>query len=1524
MARPIIRIKRSTTAGNKPTTGQLQLGELALNTSDAELYARRERVGFNPDVVRIGAGATVTNVLYVTKDGDDNNTGKKLGDAKATIKGAVAAAEEGTVIKVSAGVYVEDNPIALPAQSSIVGDNLREVSVQCANPGDLFWVSNGNYVTEMSFIGPSNPGGAIFAFNPDVVGYFDQSPYIQNCTNFIPGTIGLKIDGLNAVGPLKSMVLDSYTQYNPGGVGASMTNEGYAQLVSLFTICDDVSVFCGSGAACDLTNSNSSFGDFALIADGVGPNKFTGTIVEATTSTNEDTFVVDISTPKYNITDAVYDHVTGILTAYTDVAHGFEVGVGITLAGLGFTCSSDGGVTELQYPTGNFGYVFEPFIVAPGRYYDAYNSIQANKKEIQDKALAAIALNHPDFYFPGDEQTTDRSRYYDSYRLIKQNEREIADKAVSKLPVGFPLDFYFPDEPQISERSRFYDGSGLIQRNRQEIVDKALASIAVGFPSDFYFPDEAETNEQSRFYDGSSLIQRNKQEIIDKSLAAISLDHPDFYFPDDEQTNAISRFFDSYRLIQKNKDVIVSAAFTAAVNNPEFAAFDFFSVMDKCKRDTGLFIDAVSTDVFTGGNNYSTAFTLFYFDADGNPTTNGVLGEESESVYVFDQARDLMKSAITNTLVGAAYSDLTITADPVTGSNVDPASCADVQTNIDTLVGIVTVSIGAGNTTDLPTGSELNYGYFNQAGIGTTSSPGGFTCARDLGFFVEAIATDVFTGGNKYSREFVLQYFENGTPISGGLDTERDESVTAFVAAGDYAKKAVTNQLNVKNYGISAGPAEYAGGGGNIPVLESGNENACIDVQQNINNLVGIVTVSIGAGNTSDLTNYPENLGISTTNTCARDLGYLVEAVATDVFIGGNKYTRDFTLQYFDADTGLPIADGLLGEESESVYAFNSVGLYARKAVTNQLNIKNLGLSPGPADYQVGGSDIPVLPSGNANACIDVQSNIDTLVAITTNVIGVGNTTFLSTFNENLGISTTNKCIRDTRYFVDAIATDLFIDGTYYAAEFTKQYADNVGLGTNALEGEEVESVYVFRQAAEFAKKAITNQLNIQDLTITADPSPESGISSNKNPTSCTNVRDAIDTLTGIVTSVIISGDINDLPSVINQGSYSAGSAKCRRDIGYFIDYISEDVRDLKVKETVNALKFYFNDDGTLDDSIETEIDETVTAFEAAGEYMKLAINNQLYNKNFDLIIDPETGSNNDENSCSNVKSYIDNIVGIVTTVLIEEDLSVAVVSFASTVFSARVGPAPFEHYYTSGGTVNLNSVRPFDGQVVYFGELYYEIKNVVIGSGGTGYSQAPTLTFESPEVPWGIPGQAIAEISSKGVVENIELVSSGRGYRIPPKVTASAPQSGINTAVVSVELTPVYYAITKATPVSSAGITTITIGDNLPYTVGVGTAVPFFKQSRVLASGHSLEYIGTGPDITKALPQNGGVPIPEQETDSRNGGLVVFTSTDQAGNFKIGDGIIINQNTGSITGDIYSKSLFATLTPFILALGGE
>ena len=357
MATPI-RIKRSAVPGKRPQVTDLQVGELALNTYDAELVTLRDRfsqTGIATEVVRLGAGATVTNVIYVTKDGKDNNTGEKLGDAKATIAGAVAISTTGSIIRVSAGSYIENNPVKLPSQVSVVGDSLREVSIIPQNADkDLFHVSPGNYLSELSFTGTMNAGSAIVAFDPEKPRYSTQSPYVSNCTNFIQNSIGMKIDGNAVFGPFKSMVTDAFTQYNANGIGVSITNGGYAQIVSLFTINTDVGVFAGSGGQCDVTNSNSSFGNFGLVTEGVSSRKNTGIITTAQEA-NKDTFVLDLNVPTFNISNFVYENTTGLTTITTSSPHNFGVGMGVSLSSIVLSCPFG----QKTYPDGDVGYVFE-------------------------------------------------------------------------------------------------------------------------------------------------------------------------------------------------------------------------------------------------------------------------------------------------------------------------------------------------------------------------------------------------------------------------------------------------------------------------------------------------------------------------------------------------------------------------------------------------------------------------------------------------------------------------------------------------------------------------------------------------------------------------------------------------------------------------------------------------------------------------------------------------------------------------------------------------------------------------------------------------------------------------------------------------------------------------------------------------------------------------------------------------------------------------------------------------------------
>ena len=47
--------------------------------------------------------------------------------------------------------------------------------------------------------------------------------------------------------------------------------------------------------------------------------------------------------------------------------------------------------------------------------------------------------------------------------------------------------------------------------------------------------------------------------------------------------------------------------------------------------------------------------------------------------------------------------------------------------------------------------------------------------------------------------------------------------------------------------------------------------------------------------------NYDGNNGNTFGPKCKRDIGYLIDAVSLDLFVGGNKYSRKFIQEYFDA-----------------------------------------------------------------------------------------------------------------------------------------------------------------------------------------------------------------------------------------------------------------------------------------------------------------------------------------------------------------------------------------------------------------------------------------------------------------------------------------------------------------------------------------------------------------------------------------------------------------------------------------------
>ena len=557
-----------------------------------------------------------------------------------------------------------------------------------------------------------------------------------------------------------------------------------------------------------------------------------------------------------------------------------------------------------------------------------------------------------------------------------------------------PGDHYIDNRPGLVEidragRQRYYDARNLITANRQEIIDRAFAEIAIEYDevawgTDWVVPGDDPASSKARNYDAYRLIQKNRQEIIDRSIAEISFLGPneEFYFPEDPAETEVSRYKDAYRLIKNNQALIVDDSWNVAV-----AAFPAIATTEtKCKRDLGYFIEAIALDVFTGGNVYSRQFVLQYFDGAGDPITNGINDptEEAASILAFETARDFLQQAVANnynspSLPGTEYRDNDILeGESVYGdgngdvSRNDPTACFDVQTTIANLTTTITVPLDEQSLTNLA--PEV---------VGVPPA-GEAKCKRDLGFIIDYVSLDVVQGGgNEYTRKVMQNYFNSeGTDwVDDGLQGETVESLIAFNKARDVMIQAMTNQLYYKD------PTVTDSGDDGDPLYTI---NDCADINTLIVNLFQIVIDSVNNENLSALP--AEDLAADDPGEgkCKRDIGYIVDAVAADLANGGNSQSIAAAKAYFDAQGNL-IVNGVEGEEAQSVVAFNRAVIEMQKAVTNQLLSKDLTLLAGPADFNVEGPVIPVLPSGNAASCVDVQSTIADLTSIVTDTLIAGN-----------------------------------------------------------------------------------------------------------------------------------------------------------------------------------------------------------------------------------------------------------------------------------------------------------------------------------------------------------------------------------------------------------------------------------------------------------------------------------------------------------------------------------------------------
>jgi hypothetical protein len=409
-----IKLKRSAVPGRIPTTTDLDLGEVGLNTYDGQAYIKRKQgenekiVSLNP-VDRYGG-----NRVYVSAaNGNDSNDGIEF--PVASIRQACIVASgmpKPVTIYVATGDYIENNPIIVNDNISIIGDNLRGAVIRPLNANkDIFRIRNKVLIEGVVFRDHlDNNGNADYTWRYAIA--FDDvedttvnrvpytglssakpiistSPYIKDCSiiSFLGGN-GALIDGsriaqfntpLNqsevelpvaGAAPVqgKSMVAAYFTILSFGGTAWHIINDAYAQLVSCFQIFCKHGVYAQSGGYASITNSASNFGIYALRGSGYRDEYYIfdqGIVSNQKLITNKQAlevigtlrpvinhYVIRLySTTSHTATNATYNPLTGVSTI-TVANHGFAVGEEILIKdeSLTFTCSSDGNVTQLAHP----------------------------------------------------------------------------------------------------------------------------------------------------------------------------------------------------------------------------------------------------------------------------------------------------------------------------------------------------------------------------------------------------------------------------------------------------------------------------------------------------------------------------------------------------------------------------------------------------------------------------------------------------------------------------------------------------------------------------------------------------------------------------------------------------------------------------------------------------------------------------------------------------------------------------------------------------------------------------------------------------------------------------------------------------------------------------------------------------------------------------------------------------------------------------------------------------------------------
>lgn len=772
---------------------------------------------------------------------------------------------------------------------------------------------------------------------------------------------------------------------------------------------------------------------------------------------------------------------------------------------------------------------------------------------------------------------------------------------------------------------------------------------------------------------------------------------------------------------------------------------------------------------------------------------------------------------------------------------------------------------------------------------------------------------------------------------ASGITTLGVTSVTNFRASG-ITTLGVTTVSELNSAGIVTG-SFFSGSGLNLVGIVT-QLTVGTGITLTSSQLLGKGTVQVGIKTSIGKTIYVSYLGSDTnTGLVESDAKRTIKAAAAlalpgdtiKVFPGTFVENNPITLAANVSIQGTELRNCTVTPQNPGLDLFY---------VNNGCHMTNLNFNGSPATNNAAVVSFVPLAGVSSNRFFDgarmIRLNLD---FIANETVGYLTSTDYRNPAFSIGVSTIRNCKEDIVSIFKAVCFDITRGGNSKSVGAGKSYYTEAG-ALQHIVGVKTETIDALNYAAGIARSCINNvsfakttggnyqtyYTQVKDLSMQPD-----GAYGNQSISGCANVTSAIYSCVGIITTIINQG-LSILGAGINTtypADYDGQTSNNWSSSKIGVNTYSPGVGNIDKGPYIrNCTNFIANSIGLKVDGFDAEpgdqSDIGVTgsmSVDSYTQYNQGGIGVSITNGGYAQLVSIFT-------ICDDIAIY--------TASGGQCDITNSNSSFGNYgLYSVGVGGNTTKSIYRYTGTATTEATaranvitisgvgtnRPYDGQSCYFGTLYYNINTIRVDGGGSGYTGQPTVTISAPTGPNGVTAQASATVVN-GSVTAINLLNAGSQYLgVGASVTIAGPAGAGTTATASISnYQPIYYKVAAAT-LPSAGISTVTFLQTLNNTVSAGTTVYFARGSLQLASTISFEYVGAGTNIFTAKPALGGVVIPENKVVQIDGGTVTYTSTDQSGNFNIGDGVVINQSTGQISGRDFTKALFTTMTPFILAL---